>query len=137
MNKVIIDSKELAVGSWVKNNDEIARITSLYKKNGMLVAEAKLYDDSSDISTDEIMLYPSGIEPIPITTLLLEKNGWVKDKTGANAFTHPQLGSDNKIVIKDDVPVFHDQKVLYVHQLQNVLHEHNENISIHLQLFKI
>ena len=54
MNKVIIDSKELAVGSWVKNNDEIARITSLYKKNGMLVAEAKLYDDSSDISTDEI-----------------------------------------------------------------------------------
>ena len=31
MNKVIIDSKELAVGSWVKNNDEIARITSLYK----------------------------------------------------------------------------------------------------------
>ena len=30
MNKVIIDSKELAVGSWVKNNDEIARITSLY-----------------------------------------------------------------------------------------------------------
>lgn len=137
MNKVIIDSKELAVGSWVKNNDEIARITSLYKKNGMLVAEAKLYDDSSDISTDEIMLYPSGIEPIPITTLLLEKNGWVKDKTGANAFTHPQLGSDNMIVIKDDVPVFHNQKVLYVHQLQNVLHEHNENISIHLQLFKI
>ena len=63
MNKVIIDSKELAVGSWVKNNDEIARITSLYKKNGMLVAEAKLYDDSSDISTDEILLYPSGIEP--------------------------------------------------------------------------
>ena len=137
MNKVIIDSKELAVGSWVKNNDEIARITSLYKKNGMLVAEAKLYDDSSDISTDEIMLYPSVIEPIPSTTLLLEKNGWVKDKTGANAFTHPQLGNDNKIVIKDDVPVFHDQKVMYVHQLQNVLHEHNENISIHLQLFKI
>ena len=55
----------------MKNNDEIARITSLYKKNGMLVAEAKLYDDSSDISTDEILLYPSGIEPIPITTLLL------------------------------------------------------------------
>jgi hypothetical protein len=137
MNKVIIDSKELAVGSWVKNNDEIARITSLYKKNGMLVAEAKLYDDSSDISTDEILLYPSGIEPIPVTILLLEKNGWVKDKTDANVFTHPQLGSDNKIVIKDDVPVFHDQKVMYVHQLQNVLHEHNENISIHLQLFKI
>ena len=47
----------------MKNNDEIARITFLYKKNGMLVAEAKLYDDSSDISTDEILLYPSGIEP--------------------------------------------------------------------------
>ena len=121
--KALIDSKELAVGAWVRTDGEIARITSLYKHNGELVAEGKLYD--------------SGIEPIPVTTLLLEKNGWVKDKTGANAFTHPQLGSDNKIVIKDDVPVFHDQKVLYVHQLQNVLHEHNENISIHLQLFKI
>ena len=117
--KALIDSKELAVGAWVRTDGEIARITSLYKHNGELVAEGKLYD------------------PIPVTTLLLEKNGWVKDKTGANAFTHPQLGSDNKIVIKDDVPVFHDQKVLYVHQLQNVLHEHNENISIHLQLFKI
>ena len=135
--KALIDSKELAVGAWVRTDGEIARITSLYKHNGELVAEGKLYDDSSDICTDEILLYPSGIEPIPITILLLEKNGWVKDKTDANVFTHPQLGSDNKIVIKDDVPVFHNQKVLYVHQLQNVLHEHNENISIHLQLFKI
>ena len=81
-------------------------------KNGELVAEGKLYDDSSDICTDEILLYPSGIEPIPVTTLLLEKNGWVKDKTGANAFTHPQLGSDNKIVIKDDVPVDLTFKIL-------------------------
>ena len=137
MNKTIIDSKELAVGAWIRTDGEIAKITSLYKHNGELVAEGKLYDDSSDICTDEILLYPSGIEPIPITILLLEKNGWVKDKTDANVFTHPQLGSDNKIVIKDDVPVFHNQKVLYVHQLQNVLHEHNENISIHLQLFKI
>ena len=56
--KALIDSKELAVGAWVRTDGEIARITSLYKHNGELVAEGKLYDDSSDICTDEIMLYP-------------------------------------------------------------------------------
>ncbi len=34
-------------------------------------------------------------------------------------------------------PVFHNVQIPYVHQLQNVLHEHNENISIHMQIFKI
>ena len=52
--KALIDSKELAVGAWVRTDGEIARITSLYKHNGELVAEGKLYDDSSDICTDEI-----------------------------------------------------------------------------------
>lgn len=115
---------------------EIARITSLYRRNGELCTEARLYDDSCDICTDEIMIYPSGLEPIPVTVLLLEKNGWVRDKTDGNVFMHPQL-SNNKIVFKDNVPVFFDVEVPYVHQLQNVLHDHNENISIHMQLFKI
>ena len=137
MNKTIIDSKELAVGAWVRTDGEIARITSLYKHNGELVAEGKLYDDSSDICTDEIMIYPNWMEPIPVTMLLLEKNGWWRDKSNANAFIHPQLGTDNKIVFKDNVPVFHNVQIPYVHQLQNVLHEHNENISIHMQIFKI
>ena len=42
--KALIDSKELAVGAWVRTDGEIARITSLYKHNGELVAEGKLYD---------------------------------------------------------------------------------------------
>ena len=137
MNKIIIDSKELAVGNWVMTDGEIAKITSLYKRNGELCTEGRLYDDSSDICTDEILIYPSGLEPIPVTVLLLEKNGWVKDKSDANVFVHPQLDSNNKIVIKDNVPVFHNVKVPYVHQLQNVLHDHNEDISIHMQIFKI
>ena len=29
--KALIDSKELAVGAWVRTDGEIARITSLYK----------------------------------------------------------------------------------------------------------
>lgn len=137
MSKTIIDSKELAVGNWVMTDGEIARITSLYRRNGELCTEGRLYDDSSDICTDEIMIYPSGIEPIPVTVLLLEKNGWVRDKTDANVFMHPQLSNDNRIVFKDNVPVFFDVEVPYVHQLQNVLHDHNENISIHMQLFKM
>ena len=137
MNKTIIDSKELAVGAWVRTDGEIARITSLYKHNGELVAEGKLYDDSSDICTDEIMIYPNWMEPIPVTMLLLEKNGWWRDKSNTNAFIHPQLGTNNKIVFKNNVPVVHNVQIPYVHQLQNVLHEHNENISIHMQIFKI
>ena len=61
----------------------------------------------------------------------------VRDKSNANAFIHPQLGTNNKIVFKNNVPVFHNVQIPYVHQLQNVLHEHNENISIHMQIFKI
>ena len=38
---------------------------------------------------------------------------------------------------QEHVPVFHNVQIPYVHQLQNVLHEHNENISIHMQIFKI
>ena len=91
--KALIDSKELAVGAWVRTDGEIARITSLYKHNGELVAEGKLYDDSSDICTDEIMIYPNWMEPIPVTMLLLEKNGWWRDKSNTNAFIHPQLGT--------------------------------------------
>ena len=83
------------------------------------------------------MIYPKWMEPIPVTMLLLEKNGWWRDKSNTNAFIHPQLGTNNKIVFKDNVPVFHNVQIPYVHQLQNVLHEHNENISIHMQIFKI
>jgi len=62
-----IDSKALAVGACIRTDGEIAKITSLYKHNGELVAEGKLYDDSSDICTDEIMIYPNWMEPIPVT----------------------------------------------------------------------
>ena len=61
----------------------------------------------------------------------------VRDKTDASVFVHPQLSNDNRIVFRDNVPVFYNVEVPYVHQLQNVLHDHNENISIHMQLFKI
>ena len=89
-----------------------------------------------DYSIGELQGYYLTVS-IPVTMLLLEKNGWWRDKSNANAFIHPHLGSDNKIVFKDNVPVFHNVQIPYVHQLQNVLHEHNENISIHMQIFKI
>jgi len=115
MKTKTIDSKELAVGACIRTDGEIAKITSLYKQNGELVAEGKLYDDSSDICTDEIMIYPNWMEPIPVTMLLLEKNGWWRDKSNDNTFIHPQLGTDNKIVFKDNVPVFHNVQIPYVH----------------------
>ena len=39
--------------------------------------------------------------------------------------------------LKQKVPVFHEFRVPYVHQLQNVLNMFNENVGIDLQLFKI
>ena len=89
-----------------------------------------------DYSIGELQGYYLTVS-IPVTMLLLEKNGWWRDKSNANAFIHPHLGTDNKIVFKDNLPVFHNVQIPYVHQLQNVLHEHNENISIHMQIFKI
>jgi hypothetical protein len=50
--------------------------------------------------------YPNWMEPIPVTMLLLEKNDWWRDKSNANTFIHPQQGTDNKIVFKDNVPVY-------------------------------
>ena len=48
-----------------------------------------------------------------------------------------QNRSLRKFPFQEHVPVFHNVQIPYVHQLQNVLHEHNENISIHMQIFKI
>ena len=57
--KALIDSKELAVGAWVRTDGEIARITSLYKHNGELVAEGKLYDIQVESSQSPLRHYCS------------------------------------------------------------------------------
>ena len=132
-----INSKELAIGAWVLSDGERALITTLEKKDNKLYIEAKIFDGNNDMCTDEIALSPKDLQPIPVTEELLVKNGWTLDRSCSNVYIHPQLGIRNKIVLKQNVPVFHEFRVPYVHQLQNVLNMFNENIGIDLQLFKI
>ena len=132
-----INSKELAIGAWVLSDGERALITTLEKKDNMLYVEAKIFDGHNDMCTDEIAVSPKDLQPIPVTEELLVKNGWTLDRSCSNVYIHPQLGIKNKIVLKQNVPVFHEFRVPYVHQLQNVLNMFNENVGIDLQLFKI
>ena len=53
--KALIDSKELAVGAWVRTDGEIARITSLYKQNGELVIEETVIEDDDEIQLVQII----------------------------------------------------------------------------------
>ena len=113
----MVNSKELMIGAWVKSKKDLAKVTALYKEND-----------------DEVSLIPNGLEPIPLTAVLLEKNGWQKDGSEPNTYVHPKLGANNRIIIKD-VPVIHDFEVPYVHLLQNVLTLLDENITIDMLLF--
>ena len=132
-----INSKELAIGAWVLSDGELALIITLEKKGNKLYVEAKIFHANNNMCTDEISICPKALQPIPVTEELLVKNGWTLDRSCSNVYIHPQLGIRNKIVLKQNVPVFHEFRVPYVHQLQNVLNMFNENVGIDLQLFKI
>ena len=101
---------------------------ALYKENDGIHVEGNVFAENETSVDDEVSLIPNGLEPIPLTAVLLEKNGWLKDECEPNAYIHPKLGTSNKIFIKD-VPVIHDFEVPYVHLLQNVLTLLDENIT--------
>ena len=119
----MVNSKELMIGAWVKSKKDLAKVTALYKEN-----------DGIHVEGNVVSLIPNGLEPIPLTAVLLEKNGWQKDGSEPNTYVHPKLGANNRIIIKD-VPVIHDFEVPYVHLLQNVLTLLDENITIDMLIF--
>jgi len=131
----MVNSKELTLGAWVRSGEDLARITALAKEENGIYVEGNVFDSNYDIDDDGIQLLPSVLTPIPVTSKLLEKNGWEKDPLEKNTYIHPILGEKNKITIID-VPFLHGFKVPYVHQLQNILAIMNDNISIELQTFK-
>ena len=130
----MVNSKELMIGDWVKSKKDLAKVTALYKENDGIHVEGNVFAGNETSVDDEVSLIPNGLEPIPLTAVLLEKNGWLKDECEPNAYVHPKLGTGNKIVIKD-VPVIHDFEVPYVHLLQNVLTLLDENITIDMLIF--
>ena len=79
-------------------------------------------------------MIPDGLDPIPLTTELLEMNGWKKTTVCPVTYVHPKLGEKNKVVF-DRMPQYRDITVPYVHHLQNLLAINNKhNVDIDLQL---
>ena len=130
----MVNSKELMIGAWVKSEKDFAKVTALYKESDGIHVEGNVFAENETSVDDEVSLIPNGLEPIPVTAVLLEKNGWQKDECEPCAYVHPKLGENNKIIIKD-VPVIHDFEVPYVHLLQNVLTLLDKNISIDMLIF--
>ncbi len=131
----MVNSKELTLGAWVRSGEDIARITALANEENGIYVEGNVFDGNYNTDDSGIQLFLSGLSPIPVTSKLLERNGWKKDPIEKNTYVHPILGEKNKITIID-VPLLHGFKVPYVHQLQNILAMMNNNISIELQTFK-
>lgn len=130
----MVNSKELMIGAWVRSKEDLARVTALYTENDGIHVEGNVFAGNETSVNDEVSLIPNGLEPIPVTAVLLQKNGWLRDECEPNAYVHPKLGANNRIIIKD-VPVIHDFEVPYVHLLQNVLTLLDENITIDMLLF--
>jgi len=131
----MVNSKELTIGAWVRSGQDVARITALAKVENNIYVEGNVFDGNYDVEDDGIQLILSGLTPIPVTSELLERNGWKKVPLEQNTYVHPILGEKNKIIFQNG-PIFHGFKVPYVHQLQNILAIMNDNISIELQTFR-
>jgi len=107
----------LTIGSWVATNQDYAKVTALYNYDGQMRIEADLIDDQDVHCEVEVCL--EGLEAIPLTKELLLGNGWQQAEKEPDAFFHPQLGEENKVIIKPgEIPSFNDINTPYVHQLQ-------------------
>ena len=85
----MVNSKELMIGAWVKSKKDLAKVTALYKENDGIHVEGNVFVGNDTSVDDEVSLIPNGLEPIPLTAVLLEKNGWLKDECEPNAYVHP------------------------------------------------
>ena len=129
----MVNSKELTIGAWVRSSKDIAQVTALYKEEDGIHVEGNLFCADDPSPEDVVTLIPDGLDPVPLTAELLEKNGWVKTLTYPITYIHPLLGDSNKVGF-DGEPHFREVEVLYVHHLQNLLAIANkQNVDIDLQ----
>ena len=125
-----MELKNLMIGDWVMINNSPCKIWSINEHN---VFTEK---GTSDYSTEDI-------EAIPITTEILEKNGWHLDTALKEHFNSPWLYKNDKITLSLNFPsprerfagvlgIFTEhairtlsgflwQDTLYVHELQHAL----------------
>lgn len=125
-------ANELMIGDWVVYRGD-AEYTNPARIEGMdILANALITEDREDVGFD-------GIEPIPLTAEILEKNGIKLEEVGDNGISTPSMWRHRfeKWVLRTqwkDTFIWYDRtakywhlhdmraaKLLYVHELQHAL----------------
>ena len=124
---------ELMIGDYLYwGKDKIVKVQMIRKYGDNFGVDA-IYNDSVNLyfCTDNDDIYSYNIDelkPIPLTSDILEKNGWASMKNGSGDFilTNPMVGNDATITKTINGyamihGVFNGLVIRYVHELQHVL----------------
>lgn len=105
---------ELMINDWVLYREEVLKVTSLYTKRG---ANEIGFGESENFWVDI-----SNIEPIPLTSEILEKNGWETEYFGRRQEWWLDKTKFPIVRYSANDTLQHNGIVLkYVHQLQHAL----------------
>ena len=100
---------ELMIGDWV-----------LYNETHQQILEISGIDDEVYLEIDELV-HQSEIQPIPLTTEILEKNGFVKESRENHGNNLQYCILTDGLWIDISGENFFEGKLEYVHQLQHAL----------------
>ena len=117
-------ANELMIDDWVYNKN-IDKPIQVYP-----VMFSQMFRQRPDATTEDYNIFP-----IPLTTEILEKNGWLSRMNGTGEFYLKEPLVDDAIVTKTIIGFqmnhgpFNGLPIHYVHELQHALHicgiEHN------------
>ena len=111
------------IGDWVVYNGDVEYIDPIRIEGMDIATDMLITSDREDVGFD-------GVEPIPLTTEILEKNGFVKDEKDDNMYYWNWGVIDDCISYDKEtskVRIFYVSGlafvkiVLYVHELQHAL----------------
>ena len=105
---------DLMIGDWVVYNGDV-EYTDPIRIEGMDIATDMLItSDREDVGFD-------GVEPIPLTTEILEKNGFKFGLYGECFFCTLSTSTIKLFKFRGDIWWFHGIKIEKVHELQHLL----------------
>lgn len=111
------NASDLMIGDWVVYNGDVEYIDPIRIEGMDIATDMLITSDREDVGFD-------GVEPIPLTTKILEKNGWEKRPTGYVFYTDGKrydnslwyiFGSSTFVVNTAEF------QIKYVHELQHAL----------------
>lgn len=133
----MIDVKELRIGNWVGCDEDIYIVNGIWNE-GVVCLTMK--------DNDPHNIHPSNLQPIPLTSEILEKCGFVKEFNGTQDIYTLQSGlltySIATTQIKDkEMSLWCDNafagcidiKVQFLHDLQNIIYSTSKT-ELNIQL---